>query len=421
MCNSIAEFDDNVHDERVEGSESVTFVYKRDSRWDVATLDGYDGWSDEELIVKKHKAWTKYSTTVILPSEAFALYLKEGIRFYAIDGGLMLVRLDQTAAVPDMDGRDDIFVKDGENWTNLRKLLEAHSPKLPHCADLVLLSLMVAGKIRLWGYYNCADAAEPRHVSRGIGVFMDCPLHVLGFKVPESTVTNRNDYRDCLIIPVGPACTIVMRYMTEKYSIIYGRVHHSERVIVLPFGCRLGDRKHLKWYAVGAGAWELSNDPPTSLVELTERELNKLQCSISSSDRDCLSVSAKKGVSSLRLRDISVEAGWSGMSPHLVITGVGKRITTTIKTHSLTQLVEVLRRIRDKWRLNLSYSIQEIAALVVLNEVLIGALLITQQQGGMKWIPRWNEVDTKLEGCRTGRVHDRTCDLHATWGRRARN
>lgn len=54
-------------------------VNKRESSWDVATLNGYDDWSDEELQVKGRKMWASCSPSTLLPVEIASLFSKRGL------------------------------------------------------------------------------------------------------------------------------------------------------------------------------------------------------------------------------------------------------------------------------------------------------------------------------------------------------
>lgn len=370
----------------------VHFIYKRDARVDVATLDGYDGWSDEELNVKKHKAWTMYTPKVLLPVEVASLFSESGYRIYVSGETFRIVKTSHTGMEVSDDYSLDLVLPRNQTWTTLRPLLAKCCPAgLENSSDRLLLCLLVAGQVSLYGYYFCPDISDFRHSSRGIGVFMDAPLRVIAFKLSEQYVSNRKDERSCLIIPIGPACTMLMRYCTEKYSLLHGRVHHSSQVTILPYGCRLGNRSHLRWYAVGAGPWKPSSIPPRSLVQVVDTQLSALRCSVSA-ERERVLITAQKGLASVRLRDIGFEAGWSSFSPHLIISGKGKRIVTTVRTESLTHFVDALRRIRDSCNQELNYSIQEIAGMVILKEILIGPLFLTRQPT-VGWAPPWKVVE----------------------------
>lgn len=139
-------------------------------------------------------------------------------------------------------GHQYIFVHDNANWTELRPLLEERGEGLHNSADRLLLSLLSGGLVRLFGYFYYANAAESRHACRSLAVFVDASLRVVGCRISENTSFTEND---CNVVPVGPACTLVMRDIKEETSKLHDVVYHSDRVITLPFGCRLGDRRHL--------------------------------------------------------------------------------------------------------------------------------------------------------------------------------
>lgn len=367
----------------------VEFVYKRDARWDVATLDDFDGWSDEELEIKGHKTWSRFTPRILMPVEIAAVFSQRGYRVQVGKGGLHIADLNYTDSNPDFDVLRDVFLPDVVTWSRLRSVLASCLPDFPHAADRLLLALVSAGQIYLHGYFHCIDISEFRHMARTNAVFMDQPLLVLGYRMKERDITNRNYSGHCLLVPVGPACTILMRHLSEKYSKIHGRVYHSEDVKILPYGCRLGDRTQLEWFQVGAGPWEACEERPAALTELLEIQLQGLRCSCTT-ERDNLVVQANKGVSSLRLRDITVEAGFSSWAPHVIISGKGKRITTSVVTYSFTQLVNVLRHLRDSksGKVILQFSIQEVAAMIVFKEVTTGPLMLTRT-GKLGWAPRW--------------------------------
>lgn len=402
MCNRMDNDHDQSENSDTESGQDFSFIFKRDARLELSTLDGYDAWCDEQLKVKKYKTWAEYRPRSLLPAEVAALYADKGIRLQSYGTSLQLFDENKLSAESRNDGTNNVVIPDVSNWSDLRPLLDQVGPSVPHAADSFVLMAVMAGQLMLVGYFHCADPSELRHTSRCSTIFMDAPLFVLAFKCQQSDVRGRKDHRSCLLIPVGPACTMLMEYVTEKYTTRYGTVYHSSHVSVFPFGCRLGDRSQLKWYAVGCGKDKSKNDDeceiecpfitpteaaPTSLLQMTQKVCEELACSFSS-ETDHIVVTARKGVFSLRLRDIGFEAGWTGFSPHLILTGKGKRITSSVKAYSLTHLVDVLRKIRDKSKSTLSthLSIQEIAGMVILKEVLIGPLRIVGQQS---WAPLW--------------------------------
>lgn len=403
MCAKLAQLDessDGVEEQHVHvpsisseiPCEQYRFVYKRDERIEFTKLDGYDGWCDEELTVKKHKTWAKYAPTIMLPCEISALYVDNGIRLYSIGTKLIIFDENNLSTDPMRDGYTDKIFEGGVCWSDLRPALQSCGPPLKHAADRMLLSAMCAGQVRLHGYFHCSDSSTFRHASRSSVIFMDEPLFVLGFMCSQGEVTGRKDDRAFLLIPVGPACTILMEYISEKYTRSFGTIYHSKHVSVVPFGCRLGDRSALKWYTVGAGPYLFTKECPRSLIQMQNEYEHQLGCKVSSGQNH-VTITTPKGVSSLRLRDIGFEAGWSGLSPHLIVSGKGKRICCTVTAHSITQMVDIFRRIRDKNNVSLEASIQNIAATIILTEALHGSLYISRRSSGLEWLPPWKVAD----------------------------